>query len=125
MRRGAVARETRLTVGPRDGLDEWSQWPAVVGFVICRGLIGAAGPDRRVARVVAEQRSLAAELVRFVRSESSQARLEERLPGSTAVLESCFGKFKARGEGACTGRIHRAGPDAGSVPGGGDQGDDC
>ena len=29
----------------RDGLDEWSQWPAVVGFVICRGLDRGAARD--------------------------------------------------------------------------------
>jgi hypothetical protein len=82
----------------RDGLDEWSQWQAVVGFVICRGLDRGAARDLIAAlpgSLRASSRSLAAELVRFVQSESSQARLEERLPGSTAVLESCFGKFKA------------------------------
>ena len=82
----------------RDGLDEWSQWQAVVGFVICRGLDRGAARDLIAAlpgSLRASSRSLAAEMVRFVRSESSQARLEERLPGSTAVLESCFGKFKA------------------------------
>jgi hypothetical protein len=86
----------------RDGLDEWSQWQAVVdavvGFVNCRGLDRGAARDLIAAlpgSLRASSRSLAAELVRFVRSESSQARPEERLPGSTAVLESCFGKFKA------------------------------
>ena len=29
----------------RDGLDEWSQWPAVVGFMICRGLDRGAARD--------------------------------------------------------------------------------
>ena len=37
---------------------------------------------------------MAAELIRFVREQASQARPEERLPGSTEVLESCFGRFK-------------------------------
>jgi hypothetical protein len=85
----------------RDALDEWSQWQAVVdavvGLVVCRGL------DRGTARGLiaalpaslrASSRALAAELVRFVRLQSRPARPGERLPGSTAVLESCFGKFK-------------------------------
>jgi hypothetical protein len=85
----------------RDALDEWSQWQTVVdatvGLVICRGL------DRGTARGLiaalpgslrASSRALAAELVRFVRSQSRPARPGERLPGSTAVLESCFGRFK-------------------------------
>ena len=38
---------------------------------------------------------LADELREFVAAQSSQARPGERLPGSTEVLESCFGKFKA------------------------------
>src|SRR5205807_4297541 len=39
-------------------------------------------------------RRLAAALVRFVRSEERKAGPGERFPGSTEVLESCFGKFK-------------------------------
>ena len=37
---------------------------------------------------------LAGELVEFVRCQEAKARPEERFPGSTEVLESCFGKFK-------------------------------
>jgi len=37
----------------------------------------------------------AAELVEFVRSQESHARQGERFPGSTEILESCFGKFKS------------------------------
>ena len=40
-------------------------------------------------------RSLRDELVAFVDGESSKARAGERLPGSTEVLESCFGKLKS------------------------------
>jgi hypothetical protein len=86
----------------RDALDEWSQWQAVVdtvvGFVNCRGLDRGAARDLIAAlpeSLRASSRVLAAELVRFVRAESSPAHPGERLPGSTAVLESCFGKFKA------------------------------
>ena len=38
---------------------------------------------------------LRAELIKFVTIESSQARIGERLPGTTEVLESCFGRLKA------------------------------
>ena len=37
---------------------------------------------------------MAAELIKFVKAEASKAKPGERLPGSTEVLESCFGKFK-------------------------------
>jgi hypothetical protein len=86
----------------RDALDEWSEWQAVVdtvvSFVNCRGLDRGTARDLIAAlpgSLRASGRALAADLVRFVRSESSQARPGERLPGSTAILESCFGKFKA------------------------------
>jgi hypothetical protein len=85
----------------RDALDEWSEWQAVVepvvGFVTCRGLDRGAARDLIAAlpgSLRASSRGLAAELVRFVRSESRQAGAGERLPGSTAVLESCLGRFK-------------------------------
>jgi hypothetical protein len=84
-----------------DALDEWSQWQAVVdtavGFVNCRGLDRAAARGLIAAlpgSLRASSRAVAAELVRFVRSQARPARPEERLPGSTAVLESCFGRFK-------------------------------
>src|SRR5450759_2954009 len=35
------------------------------------------------------------QLIAFVRAESMKARVGERLPGTTEVLESCFGKLKA------------------------------
>ena len=37
---------------------------------------------------------MAAELIKFVREQASKAKPGERLPGSTEVLESCFGRFK-------------------------------
>ncbi len=39
-------------------------------------------------------RRLAMELITFVREQASKAKPGERLPGSTEVLESCFGKYK-------------------------------
>ena len=42
-----------------------------------------------------EGKQLRDEILEFVENESSQARPDERLPGSTEVLESLFGRFKA------------------------------
>ena len=39
------------------------------------------------------------ELIRFVTVESSKAQIGERLPGTTEVLESCFGKLKGLEDG--------------------------
>ena len=39
------------------------------------------------------------DLIAFVRSESLKARVGERLPGTTEVVESCFGKLKALEDG--------------------------
>ena len=39
-------------------------------------------------------RKLAKELIRFVVQQARQAKPGERFPGSTEVLESCFGKLK-------------------------------
>jgi hypothetical protein len=85
----------------RDALDEWSQWQAVVdavvGVVVCRGLDRGTAcglSDALPGSLRASSRALAAELIRFVRSQARPARPGERLPGSTAVLESCLGKFK-------------------------------
>jgi hypothetical protein len=82
---------------------EWSQWQQVVDAMVA--LINSHGIYQGVAEVLASQlsqldalvssaRSLGEELVQFVRSQESLVRPGERLPGSTEVLESCFGKFK-------------------------------
>jgi hypothetical protein len=42
---------------------------------------------------------LGTELIRFVTVESSKVRIYERLPGTTDVLESSFGKLKASEDG--------------------------
>ena len=41
------------------------------------------------------------ELIAFVTDESSTVRQGERLPGTTEVVESCFGKLKALEDGQC------------------------
>jgi hypothetical protein len=82
---------------------EWSQWQQVVDVAVT--LVNRQGIHRGAASVLAKQLSqldackpsgkqLAGELVEFVRSEELKARPGERFPGSTEVLESCFGKFK-------------------------------
>jgi hypothetical protein len=84
-------------------LTEWSRWQRVVDvtveFVGRQGLsIGAAdalGAElSRLDEGGGEARRLAEELEDFVRDQEAAADLGERLPGSTEVLESCFGKFK-------------------------------
>lgn len=80
---------------------EWSEWQAVVNvavaFVNQQGIYrGAAGKLRaempRLAH--ASSMSLVNELVAFVAQQARRTRTGERLPGSTEVLESCFGRFK-------------------------------
>jgi hypothetical protein len=84
-------------------LKRWSQWQQVVDAAV--SLINGQGIYRGVADMLAKQldqldaldesaEQLAAELVQFVRLQESQAKPGERFPGSSEVLESCFGKFK-------------------------------
>lgn len=86
----------------RADLAEWRQWQTLmdvtVGFVGSEGLHAqtALQLSRRLRPLLgtASGRRLAAELLKFVRGQACQARPGERLPGSTEVLESCFGRFK-------------------------------
>jgi hypothetical protein len=82
---------------------DWAQWQQVVDVAVT--LVNRQGIYRGVARVLAKQvsqldalspsgKQLAAELIQFVRGEERKAKPGERFPGSTEVLESCFGKFK-------------------------------
>jgi hypothetical protein len=84
-------------------LTEWSQWQQVVDVAV--PLVNARGISRGVADRLARQfgqldalgdgaRQLATELTSFVRGQERLARPGERFPGSTEILESCFGKFK-------------------------------
>jgi hypothetical protein len=87
----------------REALTEWSEALAVTGaaeqFVRTEGLYqGASGELAEILEPLARNdhtRSLRDELVAFVDGESNKARAGERLPGSTEVLESCFGKLKS------------------------------
>jgi hypothetical protein len=87
--------------GYREPLEEWSGYHAVIDgtleFVRRRGLY--AGAEIDLAAAVPERSGAAGELrgelMDFVREEGLKARPWERLPGTTEVLESCFGKLKA------------------------------
>jgi hypothetical protein len=84
----------------REALTEWSGYHTVIkstlDFVRCGGLYVGVEPD--LAAAVPAPGGLAdelrEELIQFVTTESSKARIGERLPGTTEVLESCFGKVK-------------------------------
>jgi hypothetical protein len=87
--------------GHREALEEWSTWHEMIertlDFVRTRGYFVGAG--LKLGAALPEASGTAAELreqlIGFVRSESAKAKAGERLPGSTEVLESCFGKLKA------------------------------
>jgi len=85
----------------RGPLEQWSAYHEVISaaleFVRCRGLY--VGADVELAKalpvVSGDAAALREELIRFVAAESSKARQGQYLPGTTEVLESCFGKLKA------------------------------
>jgi hypothetical protein len=90
----------------RAALSEWSAYHEVIAgvldFVRQRGIYAGAGPDLAAAVSApseAAAEGLRQELIGFVTSESSKARPGEVLPGTTEVLESCFGKLKALEDG--------------------------
>jgi hypothetical protein len=86
-----------------DDLAEWSQWQqaadAAVTLVNCQGI--CKGVSKQLARQFSQMdglkdssKQMAAELVKFVKSQERLAKPTERFPGSTEILESAFGKFK-------------------------------
>ena len=89
----------------RAELAEWSAYHEVIDealdFVRSRGLYLGAGFDLAAALPTrsGDAGELREELIAFVRGESLKARLGERLPGTTEVVESCFGKLKALEDG--------------------------
>jgi hypothetical protein len=87
----------------RDALDEWSQVQQVISitieFVREEGLCYDTEP-RLAERLHAlplggTAAGLRTQLLAFVHDQASQARPDERLPGSSEILESCFGKYKS------------------------------
>lgn len=81
---------------------EWSEWQQVVNttveFVdrqgIYRGAAKALWKELPHEYAHSSSADLAKDLVRFVAKQTTQAKPGERFPGSTEVLESCFGKMK-------------------------------
>jgi hypothetical protein len=80
---------------------EWSEWQELTNYVV--EFVNRQGVYRGAARALraglprrahASGRRLAKELVKFVARQARRAGPGERLPGSTEVLESCFGRFK-------------------------------
>ena len=85
-----------------EAVAEWSEWQQVVNLSV--EFVNRQGVYRGAAKALRQQlprkfahpssADLAKELVRFVRTQAKQAKPGERFPGSTEVLESCFGKMK-------------------------------
>ena len=86
----------------REPLIRWSHMEqtidVVVDLVRTQGLYRGAAKDLRkrlsALSLVPEAAQLARELTAFVASQARRTRRGERLPGSSEVIESCFGKFK-------------------------------
>lgn len=85
-----------------DSVSEWSQWQQVVNIAVTyvnqHGIsrTAAKGLSREIPRPLAHPSTkiLVKDLVSFVASQGKQTKRGERFPGSTEVLESCFGKMK-------------------------------
>lgn len=83
-------------------LQEWSEWQTTVNATV--EFVNRQGIYRGMGRALRQQmprtfthdssRKLAKELIRFVARQARQTKPGERFPGSTEVLESCFGKMK-------------------------------
>jgi len=87
----------------RDDLERWSRWQTLVERA--NELVRREGYSSKTASRLPDQlspliesdedQSLRDELVEFVREQSEKTVAGERLPGSTEVLESSFGKLKS------------------------------
>jgi hypothetical protein len=85
-----------------DTVSEWSQWQQVVNIAVT--YVNRHGISRTTAKGLSRElphslahastQTLVDELVSFVASQGQQTKRGERFPGSTEVLESCFGKMK-------------------------------
>jgi hypothetical protein len=86
----------------QNDLSEWSHWQAVVDLAVAHvntdGIARESAKElcRKMPRLHVHQSTadLAKELTTFVTTEANKTKAGERLPGSTEVLESCFGKMK-------------------------------
>lgn len=83
-------------------VSEWSQWQQVVNIAVTH--VDRHGISRTTAKDLYQEMprpfahvstaTLVKDLVCFVATQGKQTKRGERLPGSTEVLESCFGKMK-------------------------------
>jgi len=83
-------------------LSEWSEWQTLVNLTV--EFVNRQGVYRGMGRALRQgmprkfahpsSRQLAKELICFVVQQARQTKRCERFPGSTEVLESCFGKLK-------------------------------
>ena len=95
----------------RAALAEWGQWQQLVDTAVAwvglHGLYQGAAADlaKLLPRPLQHPSSerLAEELEAFVAEQAQPARPGERFPGSTEVLESCFGKLKVLERGQAKG----------------------
>jgi hypothetical protein len=86
----------------REALTRWSQMEetidVAVDFVRTQGLYRGAGKDlrKRLRKLPLGEtaKQLGEDLATLVTEQGCRLRRGERLPGSSEVLESCFGKFK-------------------------------
>jgi hypothetical protein len=86
----------------QDAVAEWSRWQQLINIAVSH--VGRHGITRTTAKEMYRQfpcpfahastALLAKELTRFVVAQAKHLRPGERFPGSTDVLESCFGKLK-------------------------------
>lgn len=90
-------------LGFTEELQVWDRWYKVAAqteqLVRNRGLYRGVETDlrQRLRKLSAEvtSKDMAAEMVAFVAEQSKELKQGERVPGSTQVLESCFGTLKA------------------------------
>lgn len=85
-----------------DAVSEWSHWQQVVNLAVTH--VNNHGISRLAAKELFQQmprsfahastKILVKELLKFVATQAKQTKPGERFPGSTEVLESCFGKLK-------------------------------
>lgn len=95
----------------RAALAQWRQWQELVDetveFVGAYGLNADSTPElhRRLepGQLAPESQCLAEDLIAFVDEQWWRASPCARVPGSTEVLESCFGKYKALEQGQSQG----------------------
>jgi len=112
----------------RRSIEKWSRWEATVrasvSYVRTHGLSSDSESElgEHLSKVLPEllDEALATELATFIRESSASAGLDERLVGSTEVLESLFGKWKTlerqESQSGITGLILSLGALLGSWP---------